>query len=120
MFDDLICERMMPDGFDGRGAGFQTKDLDCELATYTITDAGRLVSDDCHYEETPDHERPYPDAKDWRRAVGCVKRVVDRPNVDRNYHGYLRFYTSDEQNKWHEYTAKFTDGTLVDIVAAAV
>lgn len=43
MYDNIECLAPLPDGFAGTEPRFQTKSLDCELATYCITADGRLV-----------------------------------------------------------------------------
>ena len=114
MFDYVKCERIMPDGLDGHDQEFQTKDFDCPyLNVYIITNNGRLVTDKYHQELVPENERPYPDMP----IIGCIKRVVDIPNYDLEYHGVLKFYGIDKNNKWHEYNAQFTDGQLVKLEA---
>lgn len=46
MFDTVRCQRRLPDGLDASKEWLQTKDFDCELETYTITEDGRLLNDD--------------------------------------------------------------------------
>ena len=93
MFDDVTVEVPLPDG--ATLAGFQTKDFDCLLDTYTIRENGEL------WRET------------WLFGQEHSSERVD-------FHGRFRFYTfSDEANamtSWHEYEAKFTDGKLDEIV----
>lgn len=43
MFDDVVCDMVMPDGLNVRE--YQTKDLDCCLDNYVITKEGRLIRD---------------------------------------------------------------------------
>lgn len=42
MFDEVIFTRPMPDGYTAE-ASFQTKDMQCELATYRVFDDGRML-----------------------------------------------------------------------------
>jgi len=94
MFDDVRCEVPLPDGWE---AGvMQTKDLDCELAKYVIRSDGRLVKR---------HPGAYEEAREYAE------------DIDLNFHGILNFYGYDAEKEWHEYNAKFTDGTLVKIDA---
>ena len=45
MFDYVKCDRTMPDGLDGTGREFQTKDLLYKsLARFVITEDNRLLS----------------------------------------------------------------------------
>ena len=94
--------------------GFQTKDLDCVLANYYISNDGIL-----YMEELSDFEDEKP-----------------RPKIKEYYHGHMKVYTGvyiDDTNleDWHgiqvrmfgssyknnliniEYDLKFTDGLLV-------
>lgn len=120
MFDYVKCERIMPDGLDGHGILFQTKDTpDQYMHIYTITEQGRLVNDKVHYINTPQEELPYPDApKDSLLSLcGSMKKIVDIPDVDQNYHGLIEFgYWDDKNNIIHNYIAKFTDGQLIGII----
>lgn len=89
MFDEVNFSYRMPDGFESNG--FQTKDLDCLLDSYTITKAGRLVLD-------------------------SVSVQVERPLGDVNFTGTLNVYDrAFLTRQWHEYDLEFEDGTLVAI-----
>lgn len=99
MFDDVICEAKLPDGFVSDN-GYQTKDFECVLATFKITAEGRLVRREYEWSESDD------------APLGI--RREQRGWKDVNYHGFLNFYTSGLDG-WHEYDAKFTDGQLVEI-----
>ena len=91
MFDDIKCKRVMPDGFDGEW--FQSKDLECLLNTYEITDDGRLI-----------------------QIGDCVDGKVDFPTPrEIDFQGWLRLYTLDKTGAWREYNVKFTDGRLCRI-----
>lgn len=45
MFDNLTCEYPLPAEPKPHEKSFQTKDFDCQLDHYTITDDGRLLRD---------------------------------------------------------------------------
>lgn len=92
MFDDVRCNYPLPDGLVL--SGFQTKDFHCELDLYTITKEGRLM---------------------YQGSVFGGGREKE-PLKDTQYHGLMRFYTSDNGHVWHAYQAKFTDGQLVEIL----
>jgi hypothetical protein len=100
MYDDLRCERVMPDGFDGRAHSFQTKDMGCDMAMYEITPEGRLMQ--------------HLNADDDISGMFGGERVKWR---DTHFHGWLNFYTfiNTGPGEWHGYNAKFTDGQLVSI-----
>src|SRR3990170_70967 len=111
MFDNVKCEVPLPDGYS---ALFQTKDLDNMLTTYKISEEGRLLK--TLYELQEDDEAPLGR---WLVGIGWE---------DTNFHGVLRFYDYDhaglppaaphDPSRWHEYSAKFTDGQLAEIVVA--
>jgi hypothetical protein len=97
--------------------GFQTKDLDCIMADFHITNSGLLYMD--HLSSFEDREQ--------------------KPKIKQYFHGHMRVYTIvylDDSNleEWHgveirmsgpeykdnvlfvEYDLKFTDGLLVEAV----
>jgi len=90
MFDSIRCEYSLPEPRH-QDLEYQTKDLECLLARYTITRDGRLVL----------HAR---------QGRGRPYRDIEWP-----LHGDLRFYTSDhsvEPHVWIEYVARFTHGRV--------
>jgi hypothetical protein len=92
MFDTIRCEYPLPEN-SFQEESFQTKSLECLLDEYTITKRGRLI---LHM-----HRHYQTKTKD----------------VDVEYHGDLRFYTSvgerDEGTyEWVEYKARFTEGKV--------
>lgn len=93
MFDEVRCSRILPDGFDGNGVVFQTKDFACNLDSIEITDGGKLTKRD-------------------RDEEGA-------PAVELDFHGWLHFYDYSKDKVWREYAAKFTDGQLVEIKTIA-
>ncbi|SKC08479.1 hypothetical protein [Sphingopyxis flava] len=98
MFDVLRCEIPLPDGFTGE---MQTKDFDCTLATLLIRADGRLMIEECDWEDVPLDERPKPDFP----FVGSC-RAINKRWRDLDFHGDFRFYGS-AGDKWHEYAARF-------------
>jgi hypothetical protein len=118
MFDYVKCERDLPDGLDGRGVEFQTKDFDCGMNTLVITDDGDLIEQAWVWDGiVPKEERPYPDAPEgsFEAMIGSM-RSRQLPPEKIEFHGFMRFYAS-RSDLWNEYKAKFTDGKLVEIVA---
>lgn len=98
MFDEVICEVDLPDGW--KHPVFQTKDFeDPYLNKYVIRADGRLIR-----------------KKPWYQCEISA-------DTDTNYHGLLRFYSYEGdpnqetpiEDRWHEYEAKFTDGALQEI-----
>jgi hypothetical protein len=109
MFDYVICEVPLPDGYVPPDGGFQSKDLDCDLDTYVIRADGRLTK----ALDFDDGDRRKP--SEFR---------------DSDFHGWFNFYdfgkvgvgastaiypNGEPIREWHEYRAKFTDGRLVKI-----
>jgi len=98
LYDNVRCEAALPDGYSG--GGLQTKDLGCTMSTVTITKEGRLVG----------HLREW-----WWSE--------HKPDRDLEFHGDFNFYgyegrkPQDPDWRWHEYTARFTEGQLVRITA---
>lgn len=130
MFDHVVVEEGVdlpefPD--DASEYTWQTKDFDTlNFTTYKITDDGRLLQEEFHYEEVPKEERPYPDAdpdeEPLKAMAGRMKKVNDGW-TERQYHGIVNFYHAipidddpiDGDRMWWEYDAKFTDGQLENI-----
>ena len=131
MFDNIVCEYPLPDGFDPKGREFQTKSLGCDLDVYTITKEGRLVHSYREWEPIPEEERAEEDRN--HPLGGIIGIIREKPGsqklVDRNYHGFIRFYNGNVDGKKgnkisvsgkdrpfsREYVAKFTDGNVVSI-----
>jgi hypothetical protein len=98
------------------GRRYQTKDTpDQWMHEYRIV-GGRLLGDEWHTELVPKAERPYPDAADddMMSFVGSVRVVIDKADVDQNWHGYLDL--AEDEPPYRSHRAKFTDGNLVEFV----
>ncbi len=91
MFDTVYCQYPLPNP-QHQDLDFQTKDLECLLDTYTITQEGWLV-------------------QHAQRGWGAERLIRD---VEWPLHGDLRFYTSvkTEEPSWVEYVARFTHGRV--------
>lgn len=88
MFDHVKCRYPLPDK-EVQNVVFQTKNFECMLDTYFITEEGKLL----------------------------MKGLKQRDPVLVRFHGELKFYTStgsheDNSFKWYEYIARFTNGKL--------
>lgn len=114
MFDDIKY----------KGRDFQTKDFDCTMHRYYIED-GRLLESIGHTEdkspaavwkkEHPGEELP-EELQGILGMCGCCS-WVETGRADLNYHGIVNFYGNNPETKeWEEYNAKFTDGSLVEVV----
>lgn len=91
LFDTIYCQYPLPNPRH-QDLDFQTKDLECLLDTYTITQEGWSV-------------------QHAKRGWGAERQVRD---VEWPLHGDLRFYTSvkTEEPSWIEYVARFTHGRV--------
>jgi hypothetical protein len=93
LFDTVYCEYPLPNPAH-QALDFQTKNLDCGMETYTITQDGRLV-------------------RRARRGVRGPDRDIEWP-----LHGDIRIYTSlrnedsPENRTWVEYVVRFTHGRV--------
>jgi hypothetical protein len=94
---------------------YQTKDFECIMETYRIVNK-RLLKDEYHYEEVPKEQRPYPDGKGILKMCGCVKKVIDKKDVDVEYHGIFEAHYIDNNKNFHSELFKFTDGNLVEVI----
>jgi hypothetical protein len=83
MFDNLICKYPLPRP-EMQTCEFQTKDLECVLDSYEITEDGRLVRHEWDYEWQDDPSSPL---KGWLRRKDESYRAV---HLD--YTGHIRFY----------------------------
>jgi len=99
MFDYVKCEYPLPDGWKP-SSPFQTKDLDCELAEYTIDYGGHLLS---------------PGGEPW--AFTGVVSIYDS-NISAYGAGYC--LTDDKQKPWsREYKFTFVDGVVQNVTGGA-
>lgn len=122
MFDWVHCDYPLPGKPEGLRLSFQTKDLDNQMDTYTITAEGRLLKRCVEWEDTPADELPYKDEPEgsFARLFGCM-REKSAEIVDTNYHGDLIFYSEDETADremplpWYEYTIRFTQGQVTEV-----
>jgi hypothetical protein len=119
-FDNLRCRYPLPDP-ELQTAEFQTKDLACDLQSYTITETGRLIHHAGDWEVTPVNERPFPDHPEpvYRFLGSWRKRPGSERDVDLAYEGEVRFYTTAATLPgtvtWYEYRAVFVGGTLTSL-----
>lgn len=94
MFDYLFIDiEMLPISDEikekvGDNPGWQTKSLDSTLSDVYITNEGELMVN---------------------------FRYTSNEKTKLQYHGYLNFYTFIDK-EFFEFTAKFTDGKLIEIV----
>lgn len=96
MYDSIKCEYTI---YEGQDVLFQTKNLDCLLEEYLITDEGELFK-----------MSAMTGKSSWE-----AHRL--KPPEKINYTGEISFYDLDDKykNNWLEYSAYFKDGELQQI-----
>ena len=94
MFDNVICNYPLGDDYLP-STGWQTKDMDCGLDTYTIHEDGSLTLNRFDHEEA---------------VTGAVEERQD-------YTGEIRFYThlGADYTKRFTFRARFDHGALVEL-----
>ena len=120
MYDDIKCEYPLPDR-QVQNKIFQTKSLQNNFDSYTITKEGRLIWHKYIYETVPEEKRPYYGKPEWDNPLmqlyGSTKSIPVG-DIDMLHHGIVGFYTfitDGQKEKWFEYEAKFIDGQVVNI-----
>ena len=112
MFDDIRCERPLPDGWHRRG--MQTKDLDCDLSQYRITAEGTLEVQRREMAPAgPPRQHPFIPSWGDYQPMKCVREWW----VPVPYHGDIYFYGGGFDDDWHEYRARFNEGVLTTLIA---
>jgi len=88
------------------GEVLQTKEFDCQMKNYWITD-GRLIESVGAYHGVPKEKRMHPDAPEESilSFAGCIE-WIETEKRDMNYHGILKAGGK---------LFKFTDGNLVSV-----
>jgi len=94
----------------GDNHDWQTKDFDCTLSDFEITDDGKLRFLNIRYEWD---ENAKSAMFEFTGKYGSLV-VKDKKWEYIEYHGYVNFYRSIN-DVWYEFNAKFTDGKLVNI-----
>lgn len=106
MFDYVEVDKSwgLPD------AEWQTKDTPNQYLDSFRIEADGSISEQVY--ETEDQSAP--NAEGLMRLVGCMARVnLQRVQV-KDYRGRIDFYSTID-DVWHEYSALFNDGKLIDI-----
>ena len=120
MFDEVYVHALIElPGFPvSENRVFQTKDFNCLLERYAITDTGRLTKEDCIFDSVPEEDRPYYNDPEYSthpfmKHMGAIKKTVSGI-IDTNFNGDITFYTM-LKSTWFEYTAVFVLGVLLEI-----
>ena len=127
MYDNIKCDYPLPDT-EVQCEIFQTKDFDCLMEDYTITNEGKLIHHTVRIEEVPEQEREYYGKPEWDekpfvRMFGCI-RSIPAGDVEVPFHGDIYFYTylgdiNSNDKERYEYMAGFTRGLLTSIKRVA-
>lgn len=98
MFDTVICDAELPIEVDHGPYhdDFQTKDFENILLRLRITKEGRLMVEAGGFGEGQEYE--------WHNRDGSL------------FSGEFNFYTNGANGRWYEFTARFEDGQLQEIV----
>lgn len=119
LYDDVRCKYKLPEApINVQKDVFQTKDFECMMDSYTITEDGELIHHIHEYESVPEEERPYYGTPEWDeklfRLVGSMKSKFIK-DVKVNCHGIIFIYTIAKNREWWEYEVKFTDGKVKSV-----
>lgn len=113
LFDDVKIDYPLPEPAHN-GYDYQTKDLECLMQRYTITEDGRLLQHAFHLEVVPGETR-----KIFGSEVSALTRVEDG-DVEIPHHGDVFVYTSragvPTPEGWIEYRVRFTEGRVSSVV----
>ena len=105
MFDEIKVDYILPEHNNITpeiGAVYQTKDLDCLLDKYVLTDEGVLV-------------RSY-----WDKTTQTLMPFGSNEEMAVFYHGCINIYNNTDRDGWIEYKLKFTDGKLVEVTPVII
>lgn len=90
MFDHVVCEYPLPDlPEEGKEWMFQTKDMECNMWTYTITRSGQLIFDHTRLESIPENERP--PKSEYSRFPVLLREVLIEKDAQSDYTGFMEF-----------------------------
>lgn len=120
LYSNVKCEYKLPGApREVQNDIFQTKDFECEMYDYTITEDGELFLSVYECYEVPEEERPYYGTPEWeekpfKKLFGSTGReFVENRKI--NHHGIIFIYTIAKDKKWWEYEIKFTDGKVINV-----
>jgi hypothetical protein len=109
MYDEITVKYPLPEApLEVQGATFQTKDLECALDRYTITEAGRLIW----------HKVTREFVEDPESIFGFFLKPIASEDVGVDYHGDIVLYTTVDHSSerwdrtWYQYRVRFTSGTV--------
>lgn len=111
-------------GFRGDPSKVEWKSKDVkghpDRTVYRITEDGRLLEEQWHYDEVPEEERPMYDEDiggfedEWHQAFGMLDKITEGWEELADYHGDIRFYARRDDTRY-EFKARFSYGELDEI-----
>jgi len=101
MFDEVVVKYPLPNAKVQYDI-FQTKDLECLLDQYRITEEGRLLR------LLVDKEI----VKDENETFGFRVNISNERWIDTEHHGDLSIYTYTPDGRYCEFVFRFTEGTV--------
>jgi hypothetical protein len=106
MFDYIKVEQILPGNTEVDTQLYQTKDLECCLYTYVITEKGHLYRESWEYEWTQ--------ADGFLGGYSSKKEGTYSREYLTDFHGDIMFYKGRflDTNKYRDYYARFTEGIL--------
>lgn len=116
MFDHVVCQYPLPDlPEEGKEWMFQTKDMECNLWTYTITRSGHLIYDHTRLESIPEEEQQPKSGNN--RFPALLREVLIEKDAQSPYTGFMEFgyYRSARPDRAEieiNYLAYFDNGML--------
>lgn len=88
----------LPEGIPDDYRLWQTKEFDCRLRTYHITDGGRLVEEN-----------------QWKADFETTSRPLIGDWTDKDYRGEIYAITDVQYDETHRIVLEFTNGELEEI-----
>lgn len=120
LYDEIKCEYKLPEAPKVvQNDMFQTKDFECAMEYYTITEGGELVHHIYEYYEVPEEDRPHYGTPEWDnkpfyKLVGSIgSKFIEYKKI--YYHGIINIYTIASDEEWWEYEIKFAGDKIIDV-----
>ena len=120
LYNNVKCEYLLPGAPRGvQNDIFQTKDFECVMDNYIITEPGELSLTVYEYYEVPEEERPHYGTPEWEekpfyKLIGSMShKFIENRKI--NHHGIIFIYTIAVDKEWWEYEIKFTDGKITNV-----
>jgi len=120
LYDEIKCEYKLPEAPKAvQNDMFQTKDFECAMEYYTITEDGELLYHVYERYAVPEEKRPYYGTPKWDKQalyklVGSIgSKFIEYKKI--YYHGIINIYTIASDREWWEYEIEFTKGKVTGV-----